>query len=582
MNSNMRKTYLFILVSSLVFVVIGLILFSSTGRDDSYLTFWSAHTLSSYGEIVNYNGEKVEQSSTLAFVLLLAIADKVSSISLPNMGFILSILFFITSILLSQRLANIINPNLPLKGTSLIVGSSPYLLYWSLSGSETTFIASMSAGLLISYSAFLKNKGKKVSFILFAVTIIFLLSRPESIFILICTLVGTIVFLKITEEGSLIKDSYNKILILLALVIVCFLLVVAFRYFYFGDIFPQPVSAKIKGISYYRIRDGLYYAALSWRKPYMIITGAIFLLGTIHTFNLIKKKVNISISELLSLSFVLSYVSFTIFCGGDWMEGGRFYVFILPIITIFAVHYLSRIIKNNKKLNTMLILLFFIHIAGIFAFANDYSSGRPIWTVPAVTEKLNEKIKTSDFSLFNKANRVHLRYIVITEKLNEIINDIKLYKSEKITIMTRQMGQVPYYIAKEHFGYVEFIDACALSTRDLSSCPVTKNLKSFFGSCLPSYKFYFENKEDLYTCGIKSPDIIYDPLPDVKDKDKIEKSEFAALVKNGYTIFYKIYGVVPTHSKIKGRRVISDHFIAVRNDLVKYIKDDPQIYEWDI
>src|SRR5438552_19214968 len=52
--------------------VVGFLLFSSTGRDDSYITYWAADQLRRTGRITNYNGRALEQSSSLLHVLLLA------------------------------------------------------------------------------------------------------------------------------------------------------------------------------------------------------------------------------------------------------------------------------------------------------------------------------------------------------------------------------------------------------------------------------------------------------------------------------------------------------------------------------
>ncbi|AUX28516.1 MULTISPECIES: hypothetical protein [Sorangium] len=51
------------------FVLLGFVLLSAPGHDDSHITYWAAHTLEEHGQILNYNGERVEQSSSLAHVL---------------------------------------------------------------------------------------------------------------------------------------------------------------------------------------------------------------------------------------------------------------------------------------------------------------------------------------------------------------------------------------------------------------------------------------------------------------------------------------------------------------------------------
>src|SRR5579872_3509203 len=54
-----------------IFLALGFVFFRSTGQDDSYISYWPAHTLARYGSIVNYSGDAVEQSSSLLWVLML-------------------------------------------------------------------------------------------------------------------------------------------------------------------------------------------------------------------------------------------------------------------------------------------------------------------------------------------------------------------------------------------------------------------------------------------------------------------------------------------------------------------------------
>ena len=46
--------------------LVGLLLFSSTGHDDAHITEWAAYSLARFGEILNYNGQRFEQSSSLS------------------------------------------------------------------------------------------------------------------------------------------------------------------------------------------------------------------------------------------------------------------------------------------------------------------------------------------------------------------------------------------------------------------------------------------------------------------------------------------------------------------------------------
>jgi len=56
----------------LVVPALGFLLFGSTGRDDSYITYWVADQFRRTGRIANYNGKAIEQSSSLLHVLVLA------------------------------------------------------------------------------------------------------------------------------------------------------------------------------------------------------------------------------------------------------------------------------------------------------------------------------------------------------------------------------------------------------------------------------------------------------------------------------------------------------------------------------
>src|SRR4051812_15689114 len=75
-----------------VLLVLGAVFFGSTGRDDAYLTYWPAHTLATSGRILNYNGQRVEQSSSLLHVVVLAAVSRLTSLSIPSAGWIVGLM----------------------------------------------------------------------------------------------------------------------------------------------------------------------------------------------------------------------------------------------------------------------------------------------------------------------------------------------------------------------------------------------------------------------------------------------------------------------------------------------------------
>jgi hypothetical protein len=69
--------------SALVLMAAGFFMVPSGGGDDVHITYWAAHALAHFGKIVNYNGEPLAQSSSLAVTVWLAMLNRVTSIPIP-------------------------------------------------------------------------------------------------------------------------------------------------------------------------------------------------------------------------------------------------------------------------------------------------------------------------------------------------------------------------------------------------------------------------------------------------------------------------------------------------------------------
>src|SRR5579859_1571474 len=88
-----------------VFLVLGFALFRSTGQDDSYISYWPAYALAKFGRILNYNGEALEQSSSLLWVLILGVLTAITRVPVPLLGPLLSIAGGILAVVVASRLA---------------------------------------------------------------------------------------------------------------------------------------------------------------------------------------------------------------------------------------------------------------------------------------------------------------------------------------------------------------------------------------------------------------------------------------------------------------------------------------------
>ena len=78
-----RRDWLAVSLGTLVALMIAFGLYASAGRDDSHITYWAAHSIAAYGEYVNFGGHRVEMSSSLLQVLVLAVLHGISGISVP-------------------------------------------------------------------------------------------------------------------------------------------------------------------------------------------------------------------------------------------------------------------------------------------------------------------------------------------------------------------------------------------------------------------------------------------------------------------------------------------------------------------
>ena len=57
-------------LAAALFLAHSLLLYGYTGRDDAFLTYWPALQFAEHADLLNYNGERVEQSSTLLHTFL--------------------------------------------------------------------------------------------------------------------------------------------------------------------------------------------------------------------------------------------------------------------------------------------------------------------------------------------------------------------------------------------------------------------------------------------------------------------------------------------------------------------------------
>jgi hypothetical protein len=602
------------LVPSAILVLIGSLFFPSSGRDDAHITYWAAYSLSHFGEVLNYNGDRVEQSSSLLHVVLLAITAFVTKVDIVSLGKSSSILFGVASLVALHILTKKAEPKAAFLA-AVLTGTSVYFVYWSFGGLETTLTALTSLLLILAYGSYLNKQGSYFAGMAWitAATFIFALVRPEMPVVLICIVLGGILSVLIFDKFNSANHAQHKkfllrLLIILGISLITVCLIIGFRILYFDSPFPQPVVAKSNGFSFNVLRLGIIYLKQQLIFDLYIKIIAVFIpfsIGYVVWTQLRTKQVDPYI--LLSVLFLVTYTSFIIFSGGDWMEGGRFLVHLLPIAMMFPSLVLGRLLNHPAALvlyqlkfdachserseksslsdanlrslcslgiasylNIIKMILFIgtttligIQMAAVVDFT-ERSLSIPGWS----RIELQDEFVSFPVSRFELMNRPNIRDIPVIHHLDIILDRLYLSKGTNVYIMSGQMGMVPYHIFQQHFGRVRMMDHFGLTDRTFTNCEVTSNLKkSTFGLEL-GYKFYFNNRKSLEeTCGIARPDIILDIRP--RDAELVRE--------NGYTMIYSQSGQMNSgFERLKAHT--DDEFIAVRDDLVPALGGIKQIH----
>jgi len=559
------------LIPSTILVLTGLLLFGSAGRDDAHLTYWPAYTLSHYGQILNYNGDRIEQSSSLLQVVLLATLAKFTSLEVVTLGKVSSIAFGIASVVAIFNLAKKAADRTAGFFAAIITAASPYFVYWSYGGLESTLASFTGISLIATISGYLSDEKRPSLLWPTLVMILFELVRPETPLLLGCLLVGAIAVVLLKKRFSekfSVGILLSRMRVLFGIYAITSCVIFAFRLLYFGSLFPQPVSAKSDGFSLSSLESGIRYIKSIVRgdDPTMtVLTVAISISAlTVLVSQIRARKLNFYL--VFSLLYVAGYMSFVVFSGGDWMEGGRFLVPFLPVaIALIPLALVS--MTESKPLLALVILLFLgIETKSMIAFAQNSSTGIPLWSQAPIERRYD----TSKYSWFEKRNRINLRDVPITEHLDYLVTQIANRHHRPVVIMSGQMGMVAYHIAMNHFGEVRFIDRLGLADRTFTDCKVTQALpKTLVGLSL-SYDFYFHNFALLeQMCQQAKPDIIFDLLRSPSPTTLTPSDRKEMVANNGYTVIYSQVGdVIGDVTWLKGFTIHADEFIAVRTDIL--------------
>lgn len=554
----------------------GLFLYSgSTGTDDIYMTYWSAKALSDGGQIINYNGNAIEQSSSLLHVIILATLYKLSGIPLAILGIVFSVLMGGMTLLVAWHVAHSLNIKYPWF-VILFYALFPYFAYWSFAGLETTLVALLVTLLIYTTIKIFTQKITKSLFLAIILLIFaYILARPEAIFIISLFFLEMaaymLIYNRINQKGEVTYTTghYIKLTQLLGASLIIFILLSLWRYQTFGQIFPLPVYAKSAALPLSNFLDGIEYLFQHYWIPSLAILTGLVAVGTIQ---ILKHRLQETREHavVIILLFFLAQMAFVVTKGNDWMAGGRFLVPVLPLLMVAGLYTIGQL--PVKVAPIILVLLSLTALIDNAKF-NKYNSRGIFWPLAkTVSEPVSNDFESIPhrFHWPEQVRREHLAYIPPIIMLDKIITRLLEIKSS-LTIISGEMGIIPFYIANQHFGKVEFIDMYGLTTPHLTHCDLENYFETErFGSHLfrgrfgiqISFWFLFRHFNEIKNrCPIRYPDIVCG-IGHGQWINNLDESE------QKYQRIYHQSGRITTGDCWSRQRENANYFIAVHQDLL--------------
>ena len=179
------------LIGISITLLAGFLLFGPSGRDDVYMTLWPALQFSEHGHIVNYNGEALEQSSSLLHVVVLGSLHSVLGGNIVDLNFVFVLILGLASGWLSLILGKKLG--LPLLPLALALSGNACFTYWSMGGLDAVIAAFC---WLLFALAYLQTENKRKWPAIGFAFVLLLLIRPENGFVLALLFGFLVLFIK--------------------------------------------------------------------------------------------------------------------------------------------------------------------------------------------------------------------------------------------------------------------------------------------------------------------------------------------------------------------------------------------------
>jgi len=520
---------------ALACLALAVLFHTSGGQDDTYITYWPARTLAEQGQILNYNGERLEQSSSLSLVLLLALLYKLLPATLPTIGYLTGLALGAVTLLLAGRIgaragqahAWLVMPAL---------GTVACFSYWATSGTETTLVAASELWMVLELDEVARKGATRRSWVALCACFVFVASRPESPLVAAAVVTGlAAASLSMWRASGAANVLSGRAVLRVALVVAgAIATLLTFRRSYFGAWLPNPANMKADGFNYV---EGIGYVwhAFNANGPHWFAAFLLALLAALHTLatRSLRSPLPIMVAALAS-----AHLAFAVLSGGDWMNGARFLALAMPALVLSAFVTNVRWLQNVRVAGAITTLFVSANLLyAVQSLRRNESEGRPLWTVLELGSLFAREVGQHGFSPVELGNNVHLRDAVTIYRFLPIVARITAAKRGPVWIMTGQAGMVGYHVMSRYFRRAKLLDLWSLTTRELYDCfPPNALSGGKYGSWI--------ELEDAFRQLTQGGPGCHAPMPDIYYNECLGAEARATLEKYGYVVLYEQTGTV--------------------------------------
>lgn len=335
------RSHRVLLVAILVAYVLAsrLLLWSYGPVDDAFISFRYAHHLASEQGLTFNPGERVEGYSSLSWVLILAVADKLG-LDLPETSKWLGLLLGMGTLLLLS--AGPFDARSRLLAEALLAGFPP-AAYHFVNGLETSLMAFLVTALVL-----LPSERLQARWVHYVVGVLLVLTRPEG---LLCVLLW-IACLWIADRRRISRHE----LTLGAITIATYGAQTAFRWWATGDWMASSARAKLLPPGF-ALPKGLL-DLLRFLVPGSAWGLLLLLLGLGAWMSWRRREGSESRTFLALALFVVLFGLALAVSGGDSFPLWRFYVPLAPLFFLCAARGLTLAIRSRALWATATVVIF--------------------------------------------------------------------------------------------------------------------------------------------------------------------------------------------------------------------------------